>query len=181
MVLGSTTKKKINLSVPSASSEAPVKWLSDFTGRRVMRIRYHAHPIGHRMRRFFLTGISILIISTLCAPARGSEVTLAWDPNDEPDLAGYNVYVNQVGPGPPYYRLDTVSLDEIEPDNPMYTATGLKNESYYCFVLTAYDSEGFESGFSNEVCVLNGQQVALNISQNRGGGGGGCFIKICSD
>ena len=133
------------------------------------------------MRRFFLAGLSVLIISTLYAPARGSEVTLAWDPNDEPDLAGYSVYVNQVGPGPPYYQLDTVSLDEIEPDNPMYTATGLKNETYYCFVLTAYDSEGFESGFSNEVCVLNGQQVALDMSQSSGGGGGGCFIKISGD
>ncbi|MGB5615283.1 MAG: fibronectin type III domain-containing protein [Desulfobacterales bacterium] len=109
------------------------------------------------MRRFFLAGISVLIISTLCAAAQGAEVTLAWDPNDEPDLTGYNVYVNQVGPGPPYYQFNTVSLAEIEPDNPLYTATGLKEESYYCFVVTAYDSEGFESGYSNEVCVLNGQ------------------------
>ena len=132
------------------------------------------------MKRFFLAGISILIISILGAPARGSEVTLAWDPNDEPDLAGYNVYVNQVGPGPPYYQLDTVSVAEIEPDNPLYTAAGLKEESYYCFVVTAYDSEGFESGFSNEVCVLNGQQVALNSAQDGGGGGGGCFISISS-
>ena len=133
------------------------------------------------MRRFFLAGISVLIISTLCAPARGSEVTLAWDPNDEPDLAGYVVYVNENGTGIPYYQLDAVSLDEIEPDNPLYTATGLKEESYYCFVVTAYDSEGFESGFSNEVCVLNGQQVALNFDQNRGGGGGGCLISISSE
>ena len=132
------------------------------------------------MKRFFLAGISILIISILGAPARGYEVTLAWDPNDEPDLAGYNVYVNQVGPGPPYYQLDTVSVAEIEPDNPLYTAAGLKEESYYCFVVTAYDSEGFESGFSNEVCVLNGQQVALNSAQDGGGGGGGCFISISS-
>jgi hypothetical protein len=85
-----------------------------------------------------------------------------------------------VGPGPPYYQLDTVSLAETEPDNPLYTATGLKEESFYCFVVTAYDSEGIESGFSNEVCVLNGQQVALNSAQDRGGGGG-CFISISSD
>jgi hypothetical protein len=150
----------------------------------VVRFGYHDHQMDHRMRRFFLAGISVLIISTLGAPARGSEVTLAWDSNAEPDLAGYNVYINQVGPGLPYYQLDSVTLDEIEPDNPMYTATGLKSESYYCFVLTAYDSEGFESGFSNEVCVLIGQQVPLISAQDRvggGGGGGGCFIKICSD
>ena len=78
------------------------------------------------MRRFFLAGISFSIISILGAAAQGSEVTLECDPNDEPDLAGYNVYVDQAGPGPPYYQLDTVSLAEIEPDNPLYIATGLK-------------------------------------------------------
>ncbi len=47
-----------------------------------------------------------------------------------------------------------------------------EKEAYYCFVVTAYDSEGFESGFSNEVCVLNGQQVALNSAQDSVGGAG---------
>ena len=133
------------------------------------------------MSRLILASKSALIISILSAPAQGYEVTLAWDPNGEPDLAGYKVYANQVGPGPPYYQLDAASLDEIEPDNPIYTATGLKSESYYCFVVTAYDYEGFESGYSNEVCVLNGQPVALNMSQSGGGGGGGCFIKVSGD
>jgi len=133
------------------------------------------------MRRFFLASISVLIISTLYAPAQGFEVTLAWDPNQEPDLIGYNVYVNDVSYDPSYYQLDTVSLDEIDPDNPMYTATELKENLQYCFVVSACNSEGFESGFSNEVCVLNGQQVVLSMSQNSGGGGGGCFIKISSD
>ena len=71
------------------------------------------------MRRFFLAGISVLIISTLCAPAQGSEVFLEWDPNQEPDLIGYNVYVKDVSFDPSYYQLDMVSLDEIDPDNPM--------------------------------------------------------------
>jgi hypothetical protein len=135
---------------------------------------------NYHMIRFFLAGISFLTISILGAPVQGYEITLAWDPNDELDLAGYNVYVNQVGPDPPYYQLDTLSLDEIEPDNPLYTATGLKEGSYYCYVLTAYDAEGFESEFSNEVCVLNGQQVELNSARDSGGGGGGCFISISS-
>jgi len=136
------------------------------------------------MRRFFLASISVLIISTLYAPAQGSEVTLAWDPNQEPDLIGYNVYVNDVSYDPSYYQLDTVSLDEIDPDNPMYTATELKENLQYCFVVTAYDFEGFESGFSNEVCVLNGQEIvskSVQASGGGGGGGGGCFISISSN
>jgi len=133
------------------------------------------------MRRFFLASISVLIISTLYAPAQGFEVTLAWDPNQEPDLIGYNVYVNDVSYDPSYYQLDTVSLDEIDPDNPMYTATELKENLQYCFVVTAYDFEGFESGFSNEVCVLNGQEIVSKSVQASGGGGGGCFISISSN
>ena len=136
------------------------------------------------MRRIFLASMSALIISILGAPAQGSEVTLAWDPNHEPDLIGYIVYVNDVSFSPSYYQLDTVSLDEIDPDNPMYTATDLKENVQYCFVVTAYDSEGFESGFSNEVCVFNGQEIVSNSVQSRGGGGGGgggCFISISSD
>jgi hypothetical protein len=136
------------------------------------------------MRRYFLAGISAFIISILSAPAQGFEVTLAWDPNDEPDLAGYIVYVKDVSFSPTYYQLDTVSLDELEPDNPMYTATDLNENLQYCFVVTAYDSEGFESGFSNEVCVINGQEIVSNAVQasgGGGGGGGGCFISISSD
>ena len=133
------------------------------------------------MIRFFLVGTSVLIISILGLSAKGYEVTLAWDPNDEPDLAGYIVHVNDAGPGPPYYQLDTVSLDEIELGNPKYTATDLKEDLTYCFALTAYDSDGFESDFSNDVCVLDGQVVADNFSQGGGGGGGGCFISIPSD
>jgi hypothetical protein len=129
----------------------------------------------------YFSAILFSILFALGSSAQAYDVILAWDPNDEPDLAGYNVYVNQVGPDPPYYHLDTLSLDEIEPDNPLYTDTGLKEGSYYCYVLTAYDADGFESGFSSEVCVLNGQQVALNSALDRGGGGGGCFVSISSD
>ena len=123
------------------------------------------------------------ILFALGSSAQAYDVILAWDPNDEPDLVGYNVYVNQIGPGSQYYQLDTVLLDEIEPENPKYTATGLEEKSDYCFVVTAYDSDGYESGFSNEACVLNGQEIASNLSQDRGGGGGGggCFIKISKD
>ena len=126
-----------------------------------------------------LTGIIFPILFTLSTIAHAYDLTLAWDPNDEPDLAGYTLYVNEVDSGPPYNLLDTFSINEIEPNNPAYTVTGLKENSTYCFVLTAYSTEGFESDFSNEVCVLGGQAVTLNLSQLNRGGGGGCFISSC--
>jgi hypothetical protein len=145
------------------------------------------------LKGYNLAGILFPIIIVLSTIAHAYDVTLAWDPNDEPDLAGYTLYVNEDGSGPPYYQLDAVSLDEIEPDNPMYTATELRENIQYCFVLTAYNTDNFESGFSNEVCVLNGQDDTVNLSQNgqdyvvsfsqgeSSGGGGGCFISVLSE
>jgi hypothetical protein len=149
----------------------------------------------------YIIGIFFITVSALGTIAHAYDVTLAWDPNDEPDLAGYIVFVNEDGTGSPYYQLDAVSLDEIEPENPMFTATELKENIQYCFVLTAYNTDGYESGFSNEVCVLNGQDDTINLPQDvqdyvvsngqddvvsfsqgeSSGGGGGCFISVSSD
>ncbi len=140
-----------------------------------------------------IIGIFFITVSALGTIAHAYEVTLAWDPNEEVDLAGYILYVHEDGSGPSYYQLDTVSLDEIAPDNPMYTATELLENVQYCFVLTAYNSDGYESGFSNEVCIFNGQDETVNLPQDSGnsvvsltqgdsgGGGGGCFISVSGE
>ena len=141
----------------------------------------------------YRASIFIIIMTLMGTIAHAYEVTLSWDPNAEEDLAGYILYVHEDGSGPPYYQLDAVSLDEIEPENPIFTATELKVNIQYCFVLTAYNTDGYESGFSNEVCVLNGQDDTINLPQKvrndslsfsqgeSSGGGGGCFISISSD
>jgi hypothetical protein len=74
------------------------------------------------------------------------QVTLAWDPNTEPDLAGYKVYVGESSrvyqPG--------VSVGNITTS----TITGLVEGRLYYFAVTAYNSTGNESGFSNEVSTI---------------------------
>jgi hypothetical protein len=141
----------------------------------------------------YIAGIFFIIIPSLGTIAHAYEVTLSWDPNEEVDLAGYILYVHEDGSGPSYYQVDTVSLDEIAPLNPMYTATELLDNVQYCFVLTAYNSDGYESGFSNEVCIFNGQDETVNLSQDSGnsvvshtqgesgGGTGGCFISVSGE
>ena len=124
-----------------------------------------------------------LVVFAVSTMTYAYDVTLAWDPNAEPDLAGYIVYVNEDASGSPFYQLETVSLDDVEPDNPRHTVTELKNDVDYCFVVTAYTADGSESGYSNTVCVLGGwvhdsRDVALNVS--RAGGSGGCFISIAN-
>jgi fibronectin type 3 domain-containing protein len=68
---------------------------------------------------------------------------LAWNPNKEPDLAGYKVYYGTVsrkyGPG----------LDVGKKTS--YSLTGLLKGQRYYISITACNTKGRESGFSNEV------------------------------
>ena len=128
-------------------------------------------------------------------PASAAVATLGWSPNDEPDLEGYVVYRNREESGPPYNYSDEVSEDELDdPLNPRLKLTGLKKDTKYYVALTAYNSEGIESSFSNEVCIEvieNAIQAcseaatpSTNTSSDKGdsGGGGssGCFIYTAS-
>jgi len=80
----------------------------------------------------------------LCIPdANAASVTLAWDPNSEPDVAGYRVYYGKALGN--YKSLidvgnqTTCSISDLE-----------DGEAYY-FVVTAYDLLGRESDFSSEL------------------------------
>src|SRR5438552_15709445 len=76
------------------------------------------------------------------ANALAADVALSWSSNTEPDLAGYKVYYGAASHG--YGNPVVIGLQTS------YTVTGLSNGTYY-FSVTAYDTSGNESGFSNEV------------------------------
>src|SRR5205807_6018933 len=80
------------------------------------------------------------------------EVTLAWDPNVEPTLTGYNVYVGQTS-GVYSTRIDVNNVTT-------YTVTGLAPGNVYYFVVTAHDQTGAESGYSNEVNTTSTSTLA---------------------
>ena len=128
----------------------------------------------------------------LLSVADAAQVTLGWDPNSEPDLEGYVVYRNVGSPGPPYDYSDTLPEDDfVDPLHPEATLTGLEEGNEYYIALTAYNTEGTESDFSNDVCVevINGTIGACNasvapiestVSGSGGGGGSSCFISASS-
>jgi hypothetical protein len=72
-----------------------------------------------------------------------AQVVLAWDPNTEPTLAGYKVYV---GTASGVYSTP-INVGNVT----TYTVLNLAPGSVYFFVVTAFDVNGFESGWSNEV------------------------------
>jgi hypothetical protein len=105
-------------------------------------------------RAFILPPCLCLLICLLIAsPARSAQVTLAWDANQEADLAGYRVYLNSGTPRPPYDLYRAVTLSNLrDPNHPQLRVGGLK-PGYYCFAVTAFDSEGNESDFSRAACA----------------------------
>jgi hypothetical protein len=132
---------------------------------------------------FFGAGLFILI-SLCCADlAFARDLTLGWDPNDEPDLEGYGVYYRKGVPGPPFNLFGYVTLDELRNHkNPAFTLDALEKGARYYFAVTAYDASGNESSFSKSVCAEIGDVIAPCSSSGEGGdasagGGGECFIE----
>jgi len=68
---------------------------------------------------------------------------VSWDPNTESDLAGYKVYVGTAS------RVYGVPVD-VGTTTSFKVINLLKGQTYY-FAITAYDTEGNESAYSNEV------------------------------
>jgi fibronectin type 3 domain-containing protein len=98
------------------------------------------------MNRFLKTLIigALLWLGMGAMPLQAREVTLTWDANSEPDLSHYVVYWGTAS------RIYTANSGNI----------GLKTEYkcqipddgvVYYFAVTAVDTAGLESNFSNEV------------------------------
>lgn len=88
----------------------------------------------------------VLICLSLCQPAFPAQIRIAWDPNEEPDLAGYEVFFGDAA----WNFGQSKKLGEVT----TYTLTGLTQGQTYCIALKAYNEPGEESGFSNQVCSL---------------------------
>jgi hypothetical protein len=73
------------------------------------------------------------------------DVVLQWDANTETDLAGYKVYYGTASGS--YGTPVVVGLQTT------YTVSGLAPGTYY-FAVTAFNTSGAESGFSNQVSAV---------------------------
>jgi hypothetical protein len=92
------------------------------------------------MRKMLCVISLFLAVST----AEAAYLDLAWDPNQEPDLAGYRIYYG-ICPGE-YLNFVDVGLTTT------YRLDDLLEETTFYVTLTAYDEAGNESDFSAEVC-----------------------------
>jgi hypothetical protein len=127
------------------------------------------------------------VFPSLCL---AKNITLGWDANPEPDLEGYVIYRNLGSPGPPYKHADELAEDELEnPLNPRVTITGLNEHTRYYIAVTAYDAQGNESYYSDQLCVeivdsliescgviRSNYSTSSESSGSGGSGGAACFI-----
>src|SRR5438445_2759711 len=98
---------------------------------------------GQLCRALFVACVITVLCSLAPAVSSAAQVTLVWDANTEPDLAGYKLY----------YGLSSGSYQSsVDGGNvTSYTLSGLLDGRIYYFAATAYYLSLAESGFSNEV------------------------------
>ncbi|MBN1841000.1 MAG: fibronectin type III domain-containing protein, partial [Deltaproteobacteria bacterium] len=97
-------------------------------------------------KRFVVLVALIIVILPGIPNAYSAQITLAWSPNDEPDLAGYRLFCRQEGHS---YNYD---LPIWQGTATSCTIADLDDDTRYCFVVRALDSSQNESGDSNEAC-----------------------------
>lgn len=99
--------------------------------------------------RFFYVGTFIFFFFTffLIAPIiYSAQVTITWDANTEPDLAGYNIYYGTAS------RTYQTNVDVG--NNTTVTIPNLQDDVIYYFAVTAYNRSGEESEYSNEATYI---------------------------
>lgn len=82
-------------------------------------------------------------------------VYLFWNPNREPDLAGYRIYRNNAPSG--YFRL-IAGVKE-----PYYVDRDVENGITYFYAVSAYDTAGNESDLSEEDCFDTPRPEGYNM------------------
>ena len=127
------------------------------------------------MKLFLKIAFPATLIIFFPSKTAAFQIILAWDANTEPDLAGYVLYGKHGSPCPPYDYIDTYPIEDLaDPLKPRCVVTDLEENRIYYFVMTAYDTDGNESDFSN--IVSSRGEVAVCSRSNSSGDGGGCFI-----
>jgi hypothetical protein len=123
----------------------------------------------------WVTWFLMVVILCFACQAHAIDIHLRWNPNIEPDLSGYKIYYKKASPGPPYN-----GSAALEGDSPIivhahqvlvgniceFTLSDLDGTQVYYFAVTAYDREGNESDYSNEVCLNCKSEYECNLTPN---------------
>jgi hypothetical protein len=107
---------------------------------RFITRNFHQLPVYKAVASFFLISVFGLLLS---GTAHAGSVTLAWDRSQEPNIAGYRVYYGTTSRH--YTAMRSVG------NSTTATITLLEPGVTYYFAVTAYDTSGNESAYSQEI------------------------------
>ncbi len=118
------------------------------------------NTVSPNLSRSFLFALALLpfLVAELNA---ATSLTLSWEANAEPDVAGYRVH---------YGTAAAPFSSEVEVGTTTATIANLKKGVTYTFVVTAYNTAGSESGYSLPLAFTAGssrlipEAVLANIS-----------------
>jgi hypothetical protein len=101
---------------------------------------------------FLPLGMALAFLFSSCGgggSVHSHSVVLTWDASTSADVVGYNVYRSDVSGGP--YTLLNASI----PGSTLtYTDETVQAGTTYYYVVTAVNTEGIESAYSNEASAL---------------------------
>ena len=117
------------------------------------------------MKKLTITLITIVILTSITLFALGPKIDKAkavWDTNTETDLAGYYLYWKSVGGS----YSDSSRITNSTSPTPNFNLNTLSlAPGTYTIAVSAFNTAGNESGFSNEVNWTN--RVPTNVTNVR--------------
>ena len=109
----------------------------------------------NRSVRYLRCGIALAVLTIALSAVQAVDVTLSWDANKETDIVGYRVYR---GGGNRKY-----STNSLVGKVTSYPVRNFAAGGVFYFSVTALNSAGLESDFSNEV-ILTTSETRLSAS-----------------
>lgn len=121
------------------------------------------------MKMLAVVLFAILSVVTACATSQATPTstvsTLAWDAYIDTNGKGFYVYwKDKSNTAATYTNVNRTQITSIATvSEAIALVVPLIHPSSLCFVLTAYDGSGNESGYSNEVCGFTGFTTPANV------------------
>jgi len=104
------------------------------------------------LRNFIITWLTLFIVIVLSPFDSASQIKLAWDPETDPSVIGYELYY---GTDSRNYGIP-INVGNVT----TYTLNGLTQGVTYYIAVTAYDTANNESDYSNEVSGMITETVS---------------------
>ena len=142
---------KLVTSVFSNVTEYTITGLCEETTYHFMLLAYDFHNTNST--RSNVASETTLDVTAPAAPegltskvVSESEIKLTWDANEEQDLGGYIIFMNESGDNPSenFYVIHTITGTDTS-----YTVSGLTEQTTYYFKIKAFDEVPNNSSFSN--------------------------------